>query len=439
MSSHHHRIPSYRLHRPTGQAVVRLDGRDHYLGRHDTPTSREAYDRLIAEWLTARSSRPSPRPAQVGGPAVTVNDLILAYWKHCQQHYRSADGQPTGELENVRLALRPLRQLYGTTPAAAFGPLALRAVQDAQVRSGLARTTANARLHKARRLFRWAAGMELIPAAVYQALLTVDGLRRGRTAAPEPPPVAAVPREHVAATLPLLPGPVAAMVRFQLLTGCRAGEVMGLRGCDLDVSGPVWVFRPRRHKNEHRGHDRVVFVGPLARQALLPYLRVTCPRCGKTDRPARLRWRSGLCGPCGDRLDRAGVCGPWPLLPSLDDYFLFSPREHVEDLRAERAARRRSKRTPSEVAKKRKASPRRRPGERYNRRSYRQAVVRACRLADVPPWTPLRLRHTAATEIRARYGVEAARVVLGHTRVETSQIYAERDLGLAARIMGDVG
>ena len=33
------KIPSYRLHKPTGQAVVRLDGRDYYLGRHGSDSS----------------------------------------------------------------------------------------------------------------------------------------------------------------------------------------------------------------------------------------------------------------------------------------------------------------------------------------------------------------------------------------------------------------
>jgi integrase len=57
----------------------------------------------------------------------------------------------------------------------------------------------------------------------------------------------------------------------------------------------------------------------------------------------------------------------------------------------------------------------------------------------VPHWTPLQLRHTAATAIRARYGVEAAKVILGHTKVETTQIYAERDLTRAKQIMGEIG
>jgi hypothetical protein len=130
------------------------------------------------------------------------------------------------------------------------------------------------------------------------------------------------------------------------------------------------------------------------------------------------------------------------------------------------------------LKRRRKAKPHRVPAERYNRRSFRVAVVRACdkafplpehlrprRLADGKAeaakawwarltagekdqvrewrrehrWHPLQLRHTAATVIRARYGVEAAKVILGHTKVETTQIYAERDLGKAKEIMAEIG
>jgi hypothetical protein len=45
------RTPSYRLHKPSGQAVVTLKGRDFYLGRHGSPESRAEYDRLVGEWL----------------------------------------------------------------------------------------------------------------------------------------------------------------------------------------------------------------------------------------------------------------------------------------------------------------------------------------------------------------------------------------------------
>ena len=45
------RIPSYRHHKPTGQAVVTLNGKDHYLGLWGTAASRAEYDRLIGEWI----------------------------------------------------------------------------------------------------------------------------------------------------------------------------------------------------------------------------------------------------------------------------------------------------------------------------------------------------------------------------------------------------
>ena len=35
----HVRVPKYRLHKPTGLAVVRLSGRDLYLGPYGTPES----------------------------------------------------------------------------------------------------------------------------------------------------------------------------------------------------------------------------------------------------------------------------------------------------------------------------------------------------------------------------------------------------------------
>jgi integrase len=209
---------------------------------------------------------------------------------------------------------------------------------------------------------------------------------------------------------------------------------MGMRAEDLDTTGPVWCWSPKQHKNAHRGRERVIFLGPQAQEVVRPFLRVTCPICNSTDLPRRLGWRSGLCGPCADHTDERGIMGPWPVLPPAD-HFLFSPRDAMRDLYASRAASRKTK------ARSKTQGPgfAQRHRERYDRHSYHQAVERACKRAAVEPWSPLQLRHTAATRIRSQYGVETARVILGHTRVETSQIYAERDLGRAQEVMKEIG
>src|SRR5262245_43607198 len=391
-------IPSYRLHKQSGQAVVTLpDGlggrRDVLLGAYGTPASRAEYARVLAEW-EANGRR---LPQAQAGADLTVNEMILRFWRWAEQHYRDAEGNLGRELENLKDALKPLRRLYGHAAAADFGPLALRVVQQDMAQSGLSRGVVNARVNRARRVFKWAVSYQLIPASVYEALRTVPGLQRGRGEALEADPVKPVSAAHVEATLPFLPAPVAAMVRLQLLTGCRPGEAMALRAIDLTMSGTVWTYRPVGHKNKHRGLDRVVFLGPQAQEVVRPFLT--------TDLQA----------------------------------YLFSPRAHVEAVRRRRAEGRKTRRTPSELRRRRKAQPRRLPAVRYNRRSYRLAIVRACYKAGVSAWSPLQLRHTAATAIRARYGVEAAKAILGHTRVETSQIYAERDLGKAQEIMAEIG
>src|SRR5262245_36698649 len=106
------RPPSYRLHRPTGQAVVTLDRRDHYLGRHGTPESLSEYDRLIALWLSqGRTLAPARTSAQ---GTFTVDELILAYLKYADAYYVK-EGRPTSEPTNIKHSLKFLRRLYGPT------------------------------------------------------------------------------------------------------------------------------------------------------------------------------------------------------------------------------------------------------------------------------------------------------------------------------------
>lgn len=87
----------------------------------------------------------------------------------------------------------------------------------------------------------------------------------------------------------------------------------------------------------------------------------------------------------------------------------------------------------------RKADPLRRPGESYNAASLRRAIHRACDKAGVERWAPNQLRHAAATEVRAKFGLEAAQTILGHSTARMSEHYAEKNLAAGAEVARAIG
>src|SRR4051812_49170496 len=107
------RVPSYRFHKGSGQAVVVLGGPSVYLGKWDTPESKAEYERVIAEWLANRRRLPAAQATPAGATTalsgLTVTEVILAFWEHAKGHYRHPDGTPTREQDNLRDALKPVR------------------------------------------------------------------------------------------------------------------------------------------------------------------------------------------------------------------------------------------------------------------------------------------------------------------------------------------
>lgn len=390
-------VPSYRLHKPSGQAVVTLNGRDHYLGVHGTEESNTRYRRIVAEYL----EHDGELPAGFDLGSYTVGRLCEEYTAHARREYRGPDGKETGTVENVKRAMLSLFDLFADLPASEFGPRALTTFREHLVRADLARSTINDRVKLVRRAFKWATQEERIPPAIHQGLTTVPGLRRGRGGAREAAPVRPVPQAHVDAALPHMPEPVRAMVQLQLLTGARPGEIVGMRAVDIDRTGKVWVYTPPAHKNSWRGMERSIYLGPKAQAIVCAYLR-----------------------------------------PGMQERFLFSPtlaeRARRERLRAARV----TPLYPSHVRAlkaKRKVAPKRSPRDRYDVSSYRQAIVRACKRAKVPEWRPNQLRHNAATRLRSEFGLEVAKAVLGHRLVETTQVYAEADRERAMEAIERVG
>jgi hypothetical protein len=159
-------VPKYRKHKRSGQAIVTLSGCDHYLGPHGTKASKLEYDRVITEWLAAgRPSLPNTSKSDL-----TITELCAAYWRFAKQYYRKG-GKGTSELDNVKYALRPLKELYGRTQVEDFGPLALKALQVRMIEDSLSRGVINSRIGKIKRVFRWAVSEELAPPHLMMAWL----------------------------------------------------------------------------------------------------------------------------------------------------------------------------------------------------------------------------------------------------------------------------
>jgi hypothetical protein len=160
------RVPKYRRHKASGQAVVTLGGRDRYLGAYNSAASRELYRRLVAEHLQGRGLAEDPSD-------ITVAEVMAAYLKFAKEYYRKG-GALTREYGLIIESCRFLRRLYARSAACEFGPLALKSVRQAMIEADHSRKYINKNVDRLRRMFRWAAAEELIPASVPQSLAMVD-------------------------------------------------------------------------------------------------------------------------------------------------------------------------------------------------------------------------------------------------------------------------
>lgn len=397
-------FPPYpRKPHKSGQARVSIGGRHIYLGPHGSDRSLAKYRRLMAEWQAARSDgTPGPEICRETS-AHTVAQLTALYVRHVEAVYIDAAGRPGTEVRDFALSARPLVELHGGTAVRDFGPLALQAVRQAMIGKGWCRKLVNQRVKRLVRMFRWGVSQELIDEVVYRRLATVEGLRAGRTAAPDHPEVEPAPPAAVDAVLPRLGPVVRAMVTVQRLTGMRPGEVCRLTPGEIDRGGAnglavdgcgVWVYRPAKHKNAWRGHRKAVVFGPQAQAALAPFVE------GR-----------GADVPC------------------------FSPAEEVA---AVNAARRAAARTPRRQPHGR-VRPGRAPAAQYTTAAYGRRIARACALAGVARWTPHQLRHLAEVDIERRFDLDAARAVLGHRDPRVTIRYGKQDLEKAARVAAAMG
>jgi integrase len=356
---------------------------------------KAAYSTWLADYLAAgcRDPRPVPRSESDNSAGYTVEELIADYWQHAVSYYRDADGELTQEHVSIREATKYVRRMFAASPAAEFGPKRLKAVRAEMARKGIVRTNINRHVARIKGMFRWAVENELLAATNHAALQAVKGLRAGRQAegvpVAESDPVKPVPEADIAATIDAAGRIVAAMIAVQSSTGMRSGELVKMTSGEIDTTGTVWTYSPRKHKTAHRGKTRTIYLDKQCQAILGPMMT------GKGDTDA-----------------------------------IFSPREAEAERRAEAAKKRK---TPINQGNRRGYSARTRaggakqanaPGRNYTTTSYRRAVARAAAKAGVRHWHPHQVRHTAAWAFCQRHGLDVARTLVGHADTKMTRMYA---------------
>ena len=408
------RIPSLCLHKPTGLGYVDLNGKVFYLGPYGEVETQRAYNRKVAEWIAAGRQLP------VEPTEITVAEMIDRFWTHAETYYRNAKGELSTEVDNIRLSFRPVLALYGDTPASQFGPLALRTVRDQMIRDALlVRININKRIGRIKMVFKWAASMEIIPGSTYQALQTVPGLRRGRTEAREGNKVRPAPMELVEAVQPFISRHVWAIIQLQLMTGARPGELLIMRPKDIDRSKAVWIYKPDDHKTANWGYDRFIYIGPRAQEVLTPFLlrpaEEFCFSAWEAERERYKKMReekiAAGCYHRGNHENRK----PKTARKVARSYDVDAYRKAI-DRALEKAFP-----LPSHLARKF-----REPVPVYEARLGKALLAQVEQWRRDHHWHPHQLRHNAATEIRKEFGIEAAKIILGHQSVGITEIYAEQ-------------
>lgn len=400
-------VPKLRHHKPSGRAVVTLSDtatgkrRDFYLGEYGTPEAHAAYAELVARW-TARGrtlEHVKPDPLHARPSAGCVAELCRDYAKHID----AKGGISVKHKDCVKRAIRIARVTCGALPVAEFGPLALQDVRKAMlaIRFGendsrrWTRSVVNRRVRHLIRMFKWAVAHERAPIALPAALACVEPLKPGDYDVPEGRVVKPVPSAHVDAIREHVSSVVWAMIEVQRYSAARAGEVCVMRPIDIDTTGKVWLYRPSSHKNAHRGHDRIIYLGRKAQKAIKPLL-------------------------AGRALDA----------------YLFDPRESVRE-RAQANATEGQSRRDNQQPDARKTA--RRVRDHFTTNIYQQAIRRACKAAGVPHWSTHQLRHLAATNARKEFGAEAALLVLGDKSTRLVDVYAEKDHSRAQEVIAKIG
>jgi len=261
------RVPKYCRQREKGRpdrSYVKIDGKKRYLGNFGTSGSLAKYAKMIASVQQPDANLLDQIPSS--GHQVSISELLASYLEWAQGYYDPP------EYQNFIAVARLLREHAGTISASDFGPRRLKQLREAMIERKWVRRSINKQIVRVRSIFRWGVENEIIAAGNLEALRAVRALREGRSRAREKPPVKPVPNSIFEATSAELSPMLKDMVKIQLLTGCRPGELLGMQPKLIDRTEKTWIYSPSIHKNTWRGKSRNIPIGPMTQKLLCKYL-----------------------------------------------------------------------------------------------------------------------------------------------------------------------
>lgn len=355
----------------TGQVV--------YHGTWGLRKTKETY----LQWVAAFAANDDTIP--ISGPVPIVADLINHFSRWAETYYRNpTTGRPTSQIHVLKSSLRELRN-HLDIAIQDFTPQHLLAVRAAMIArpitpqsseskaKPLTISTVNSAISKIKMAFKRGVEWGLVPVTVYHALSCVQSLSwRTAPTLRTTEPIKPVDQEDVDAIMPMLKPVYRVMLALHCATGMRITELVGMRFSEITrIDDGLYCYQPGRHKNSHHQQERRIYF--------------------HADFMARMQairkplWDPDLVWCSKGKGRHKGYTGQ----VTVSGY-----------QRAIQWAQ-----------------------EKYNRKASKKIH-----------WTPLQIRHLVGTRVRSVHGLEGSQAVLGHSRIDSTQIYAERRDDLARKL-----
>ena len=390
-------------------------------GTTDDRTEGDIYA-TFGKWLDLFNQQPqkvlsfkSPYDAieQIINPSKTITigkllDKYLAYAEKTTRPTRSNKEHPDLHFtKRIKKFLKP----YDSWPVSDFGPDELLEVRTALVKyeyvqgkkkKRYTRGGVNDVIKWIRKIWKWGMGRQLITAEQVQGLEEVKPLKMGDTESPDNYKRPRVTEEDFLKVINQVSSVVGDMLQLIWHTAMRPYEVCDMRPFDILCNDPdCWLYIPGRDQTPVGKHKTTRF----ERVKVIP-LTQKCQQILKS------------------RIKDLG-----------SKEYIFSPKAAMQEFFEKKLANRK---TPLHYGNRpgtnQKKLPLIKPSEKYDHHGLRNACKRGCIRAGVEVFVPYDLRRTKATGTRSILGKEAAKVLLGHTKTDTTDIYLLEEVQEAMKV-----